>query len=332
MARFAILANMTYRTIAVVCGLLLLTTFAQAAKKGQVKLEEKDNHIAVSIDGKPFTDYYFATEGDRPFVRPFFYPVLAADGTEMTNDQLRSAGDHPHHRSLYVAHGDVNGADHWSLMQKPIPQQRHLKFNRLEGDTLVQELEWEGKGTEEGATAPPILHETRTIRFFALPDDSRGIDLTVELRALADSVTFGDTKEAGLCTVRVAKAISDTSTITNSAGQTGEAEAWGKPAAWCDISGKVDGKDYGVAILDHPDNPRHPTRWHVRGYGLMAANIFGLSDFDKAAPGTGALTIKKDDTLTFRYRVIIHPGTAAEAKLDEKFEEFKKQATADISE
>ena len=34
------------------------------------------------------------------------------------------------------------------------------------------------------------------------------------------------------------------------AGQTGEKNTWGKPAAWCDISGRINGKPYGVATLD----------------------------------------------------------------------------------
>ena len=35
----------------------------------------------------------------------------------------------------------------------------------------------------------------------------------------------------------------------------------------------ANGKEYGVAVFDHPQNPRHPTRWHVREYGLLAALI-----------------------------------------------------------
>jgi hypothetical protein len=125
----------------------------------------------------------------------------------------------------------------------------------------------------------------------------------------------------------VAKAISDKPTLTNSRGQTGEGKAgeeqtWGKPAEWCDLSGQINGKPYGVAVFDHPTNPRHPSRWHVRGYGLMSANIFGLSQFDKAPAGTGAFTIEPGKTATFRYRVVIHPGDAKAAKLDEKYKSF----------
>ena len=105
-------------------------------------------------------------------------------------------------------------------------------------------------------------------------------------------VTLKDTKEAGLCSLRLPKPISDNPTLTNAAGQTGEKDTWGKPAPWCDISGQINGKPYGVAVLDHPSNPRHPTRWHVREYGLLSANPFGLHDYDKKAnpPGAGNRT------------------------------------------
>ena len=41
----------------------------------------------------------------------------------------------------------------------------------------------------------------------------------------------------------------------------------------------VEGKTVGVAILNHPDSFRFPTTWHVRTYGLFAANPFGWHDF-----------------------------------------------------
>ena len=297
-------------------------TVATEREQGAVALKQTDTAVEVTVDGKPFTTYRFAPTADDPkFVRPYFYPVLAEDGTALTSDQATTGGDHPHHRSLYVAHGDVNGADHWSLMLgDKQPRQRHQRFASVEGDTIVQQLAW------DGTDGKPLLNETRTLRFFAEPDGSRGVDLTVALRPEGDvPVTLGDTKEAGLCAVRVAKSMSDAGTIATSAGLSGEA-AWGKPAAWCDFSGKVDGKPYGVAIFDHPGNPRHPTRWHVRTYGLMTANPFGLSDFDKSPKGTGDLDLVPGTTTTFRYRVLFHPGDAKDAKIAERFATFAKEA------
>jgi hypothetical protein len=170
------------------------------------------------------------------------------------------------------------------------------------------------------------LNETRTLRFFSFDDGARGVDLAVALTPAGDQpVTLADTKEAGLCSIRVAEEISDAPTITNSAGQTTEENCWGKPAAWCDISGKIAGKPYGVAVLDHPSNPRHPSRWHVRKYGLLSANVWGLSAFDKSPAGTGAMKLEPKTTTTFRYRVVFHAGDVGSAKLGEKFEAFAKE-------
>lgn len=297
-------------------------TVAGEKGKGEVELKQTETAVKVTIDGKPFTTYRFAgTKDDPKFVRPYFYPVLAADGAELTSDQATSGGDHPHHRSFYVAHGDVNGADHWSLMLgDKQPRQRHLGFDKVEGDTIVERLAW------DGTDGNPMLDETRTFRFFTFDDGSRGVDLTVALTPAGEEpVTLGDTKEAGLCSVRVSKPISDTSTITTAAGLSGDA-AWGKAAAWCDLSGTIDGKPHGVAIFDHPANPRHPTRWHVRGYGLMTANPFGLSDFDKSPEGTGAMKLEPGTTKTFRYRAVFHAGDAKAAEISEKFDAYAKAA------
>jgi hypothetical protein len=302
--------------IAVVIGLV---ASARAAENADVKLTQEQDAVHVTIGGKPFTTYHVGSNDGKPYVRPFFYPVRAADGTPVTADQLTEGGDHPHHRSMYVAHGAVNGADHWALRGANSPKQRHAKFNKVEGNTIEQALVWEDKAGE------PMLKENRTLRFAALPDGSRAVDFTLVFEPVDEPVTFEDTKEAGLCTIRAAKQISQKGSVVvaNATGATGEKNIWGKPAKWCDISGKIDGKPYGIAILDHPSNPRHPSNWHVREYGLMGANVFGLHDFDKKNPkGTGDFKMEKGKPVTFKYRVIIHPGDAKSAELDEKWANF----------
>ncbi len=303
--------------------LILACTCSFTLADVPVKLAEEANHVHVEIDGKPFTDYWFGPRDDRDFTRPFFLPVLAADGTPVTSDQYSlPRSDHPHHQSMWVAEQDVNGVDHWSLMGKPRPaKQKHLKFEKLEGDTFVEKLDWEDKDP-----AKTLLHETRTMRFIAFPNGSRGVDWTVALTAGDAAVILGDRKDAGLCSVRVATDIARTETITNSRGDTGEPACWGKPADWCDISGMVNGKPYGIAIFDSPANPRHPTTWHVRQYGLMTANPFGYHDFDpKLDKHAGDFTIEAGKTATFHYFVVVHQGTAADAKLDEKYKQFAAQ-------
>jgi methane monooxygenase PmoA-like len=294
-----------------------------------VKVTTLDNHLHVDINGSPFTDYWFGKRDDRPYVRPFFLPVLAADGTPVTSDQYTvpkgdPKSDHPHHQSMWVAESSVNGVDHWIVTARPQAKQEHLKFEKVTDDGFVEDLQWDdGKGGM-------LLTETRTVQFFGYDDGARAMDLTVALAPVKDAVTLGDAKDAGLCAVRVAHGITDTVTITNSAGQTTEKQCWGKPADWCDESGTIDGKPYGIAIFDAPTNPRYPARWHVREYGLMSANPFGLHDFEpKVFPkGAGDFKIEPGTTASFHYRVIIHTGNVAAAGLDEKYKKFAAEFPA----
>jgi hypothetical protein len=79
----------------------------------------------------------------------------------------------------------------------------------------------------------------------------------------------------------------------------------------------------GVAIFDHPQNPRHPTWWHVRDYGLFAANPFGRHDFEKLDDkSAGNLTVPAGKSITFRYRFYLHQGNEKEANVAGKYEEY----------
>jgi hypothetical protein len=186
-----------------------------------------------------------------------------------------------------------------------------------------------------------MMKEKRTVRFFAFPDGNRGVDITSVYSAVDKPAKFGDTKEAGLCSVRLAPSISADPVITLSTGATStqnadkakkqagdENNVWGKAADWCDESGKIDGKPYGVAVLNHPSNPL-PAKWHVRRYGLIGANNVGASEFDKKDPNVYTpFTIEPGKPATFRYRVVVHEGDAKAADLAEKYKAFAAEGKA----
>jgi hypothetical protein len=161
-----------------------------------------------------------------------------------------------------------------------------------------------------------LIRETRKMIFYSDPA-LRTIDFEISLRAI-DKVTFNDTKE-GTFGMRLAAGLEApaakapalpkrTGRMVNSNGQEGEPQCWGKRANWVDVSGEIEGENVGVAIFDHPTNPGHPTYWHVRGYGLLAANIFGVRAFERNPALNGSRTLEPGDTMTFRYRVLVHPG------------------------
>jgi hypothetical protein len=293
---------------------------ASAQENSAIKLIQQKGSIDVEIGGKLFTTYHYADDFVRPFVRPFLWPVRASDGTEVTLDQAQHPPLHPHQRSIWVGHHDVNGANHWNFYKNRIvPKQRHLKFDAVNNDTIVDELLWEDQETK------PMLYEKRTLHFVAFPDGNRGIDFTLQFTPVTNDVTFfSDSGDTGLLGVRMVQSITHDPELTNSAGGHGGKQCNLKPADWCDESGLINGKIYGVAILDNPKNPRHPPLWHAHPDARLSADIFSLHSYnpEKYPKGAGNFTIKKGRTETFRYRVIIHAGKAADANLPEKYKDY----------
>jgi hypothetical protein len=147
----------------------------------------------------------------------------------------------------------------------------------------------------------------------------------VSLTASEGSVKFGDTKEAGLLSVRVASSMEGKrgkGLIENAFGGKGEAQTWGKPSPWCHYTGPVGDIQEGIGVFDHPSNPRYPTNWHVRDYGLFSANCFGYHDYFPGTARDGSLTLEVGETAVFRYRVYLHRGDAAAGKTDERWADF----------
>ena len=117
-------------------------------------------------------------------------------------------------------------------------------------------------------------------------------------------------------------------TIVNAEGIKNDA-TWGKQSTWVDYQAPKDGgKTYGIAMFDHPKNPRHPTWWHVRSYALFAANPFGKHDFEnlKDQPKAGDLTIEAGKSVTFRWRFYFHEGDEKAGKVAERYKEYAAAA------
>ncbi len=300
----------------------------------QVTIAKGDGRIAVTIDGHPYTTFFCGPETSKPYL----HPLRSASGKIVTRGYPMEnvpgeTHDHPHHRGLWFSHGSVNGFDFWSNE----PSQHGGKnarivlksVGRLDGGkqsgTLDATFNWMDP---QGKT---LLTEARTMTFYADPA-KRVIDFDITLTPVA-KVTFGDTKE-GTFAIRLAASLEEptheslaspkrTGLMVDSEGRRGEPQVWGHRASWVDYFGEIDGEKLGIAILDHPSNPRHPTYWHSRSYGLFAANIFGLHDFLNNKSADGSMTIGPGQPLRFRYRVIIHPGYSQSANIAGEFQKYK---------
>ncbi len=308
-----------FRSIAVMVALSILRLPSGVA--ADVTLEKTPQGVSVKADGKPFADY-LVKSGSKPIV----WPVIGPTGKRMTRNWPLENGvpgetdrDHVHQRSLWFTHGDVNGIDFWSEGKGRIEHREFVKVDSGPPAVIVTRNDWL---SPDGSKLQ--LQDERTHTFGA-DADHRWIDFEVVLRATNGPVVFGDTKE-GSFGVRVASSMRVDSKqggkIVNSEGQA-NAAAWGKPAAWVDYYGPVEGETLGIAILNHPKSFRFPTHWHVRTYGLFAANPFGLSDFTAGA-SKGQYTLPAGETLTLRYRVLLHNGDEKQGDVAAAYEEFSK--------
>ena len=133
---------------------------------------------------------------------------------------------------------------------------------------------------------------------------------------------MGDTKE-GTFGIRLGKELSaPLGQMLNSREGRGEREIWGKPADWVNYSGSVLGKRVGIVVFEHPSSFRHPTTWHARGYGLLAANPFGSREFTADPNRDGSWTIPEGGKLQFRYRVVIYDGDLSVAELNQMYSAY----------
>lgn len=323
---------MTQRTIigiaaaAWLLNVVCVTTTAQHAKQGGVNIEKRDGKLLIDIGSKPFTEYHY-----QNVPRPFFYPVLGPNGEAMTRNWPmqnlpNEDHDHPHHRSLWFTHGDVNGLDFWSESSNAckIVHNEFLDIQSGAESGLIT-----SKNTWAARDGKVVCTDVRRLRIYNRAATERLFDFEVTVKAVNGDVTFGDTKEGSMA-IRLAESMRLTQPkgkppgqghIVNSEGAR-EGATWGKRAKWCDYYGPVNGKTVGAAVFDHPSNPKHPTWWHVRDYGLFAANPFGVHDFEKKPPGTGNFTIPAGKSATFRYRFYLHEGDEKQAKVEERYQEY----------
>jgi hypothetical protein len=288
-----------------------------------VALHDDGGAVAVDIKGKRFTAYHYA----HRWARPFLYPLIGPGAARMTRgwpveeDLPGETNDHPHHKSLWVAYGECGKTDNWS--EEPGHGcQRHQSFLAKSGGPVMGQLTARNFWTTGAGRKQ--FEETRDMRFYALPRGVRLADLSITFKMTEGDVTFHDTKEGGLLSVRVASSmdVPRGGRIENAYGGVDEEETWGKKAPWCDYSGETDGTHAGVAIFDHEDNPRDPTAWHVRNYGLMTANCFGWRHFRPEAKVKGDMTFKKGSKTTWKYRLYIHRGDARRGRVAERFIDF----------
>jgi hypothetical protein len=288
----------------------------------------KENALEITREGKLVTRYVFSGAA-----KPYLYPIHAQTGVPMTRaypmeQREGESTDHPHQKSFWFTHGDVNGIDFWTEGEDK-GRIVHREFSDISGGRvgtfITTRSEWR---TPQGQV---LCTDTREV-YVCDVDDLRIIDFTVTIRAGEQPIRFGDTKE-GTFGIRIPTSMEQRhgkGAILTAEGKR-DKEAWGTRAIWCTYSGDIGGEIYSISVFDHPGNPHHPTYWHVRDYGLFAANPFGWHDFQNNPNVDGSITVPAGGQITFRYRTIFAKGAIPAERLNALYEAFATPAKVDIA-
>lgn len=330
-----------------------LVGFSSIAQNLPVSFKNGKTSVDVSVGGKPFTSYFFP--GENVLKKAVLFPLISAQGTTITRGYPMAprAGervDHPHHVGMWLNYEDVNGFDYWNNSTNIIASLQTHKMGTIVHSSIIKQdakkgllvvsADWidnDGKGQK-------VLLE-KTTYVFSGTADSRTVDRITTLTAVADRVLFKDVKD-GMFAIRVARQLEipsnkpdvftdahgvetkvpvmDNTGVSgdylSSEGVKGEA-VWSTRAKWMNLHGEMDNHPISVTIFDHPSNVSYPSYWHARGYGLFAVNPLGAKVFSNGKDERN-LTLKKGESVTFRYRTLLSDRLNTKDELDKIQAEF----------
>ena len=297
------------RTRLMIAGLALMlfvalnrSAVAQSDTKSALNFETASDRVVLTHSGKPIADFVFV---DPKILRPHIANVRLKSQRQVTRRQpplaVKDATDHADmHPGVWLAFGDINGHDFWRnkariehlhFTQQPAVAQGRVSFttrSRLRGnqDELLGHLD----------------------HHLTAEDRPQGWRLIWEATFIADAgdLIFGDQEEMGFG-ARVATEVTEKNggVILNSDGLRTAKATWGKPAAWCDYTGTIDGTPCGVTLMTAPSNFR-PSWWHNRDYGLVVANAFGRAAMKQGEKSQ--VTVKPGESLKLIYAATFHEG------------------------
>lgn len=263
-----------------------------------------DSQIAVDLGEGDTVTWRIGADAPKPSIHP-----LTISGQPLT---LASPHDHVHHRGAMFAL-KVDGVNYWEegdgadIGRQEVTGVRDvacdaarasfaLDIDWVAGPRRALQLKESRTFAVERSIADGILM-TWTSTLTPAPGLS-GINPGVELS--------GDTPHSAISYyglgVRFQRAMDIGGLHRNATGGSGVDGTHGTRASWHEYSARLDetGLAVGMAVFDHPHNPRHPTEWFTmqQPFAYVSAS----------AVATAPLRLHSNETLTFTYGLWAHPS------------------------
>jgi hypothetical protein len=273
-----------------------------------------NNEASFQHQGRELTRYYYGLL----LARPFWYPVAGPVGRSLSRmGHPRDPQGHSHHNSVWISHNDVQGISFWADRGSlPLGRIVHQSIEEFEdGPTsawMLTRNAWQGLGSKA------VLLERRRAEVRPLDAGQWLMLIDLQLETPADKPVVLGMTPFGMIGVRMAKTVGvldGGGRILNSSGEVNEKRVFRRPARWVDYSGLVTNQvQGGIALLDHPGNPDHPTPFHVRDDGWMGASL----------TLTRPLTIAPGKPLHLRYGLWVHSGVPKVDEVEQRWQAFAK--------
>jgi hypothetical protein len=285
----------------------------------RVLFSQGAHQVEIQLNGSPFATYRYDTR-DPELPRPYFHPLLGPAGVPITQDGEFPGTNKGHlwHTGLVIAHQNFTDGNTWQTGSPKFSRMRHVAFDVMESGPLlgrfIQRLEWLNVAGDRS-----VFHEIRTVTVPSRTGQRRFLNVDTTLTC-GDQPAVWNATPYHLLAIRVPDAmlVSQGGTITNSEAQRNPPD--GTPARWLDYSGPLGSATAGVALFDHPQNPRHPTRW----LNFQAQTI-------GAAPAhQEPLTWKPGESHRFRYRVYLHAGDVTQAAVAQEYAAYVAEPLARV--
>jgi len=253
----------------------------------------------------------------KPYMR-----IGLLDGTELTRPCPFPEGypksDHTWHRALWWSWKAINGVNYWEQNQTGTEP---VEFTSTQNDDGSARIDM--TIAYHQPDQPPVVMERRVINV-SEPDatGSYHIDWQATFTpAGGKDVVFNKNSYGGMAIRLAAECCGDEAvgrvpwTFSDSEGQ---ANSNGQKARWVAYSGITPkGQAATVVMFDHPENPRHPSWWQTRShYPYLNPSFTCKEDY----------TLPAGESLTLRYRILVHQGPADKETMQRQWKAFADTA------
>lgn len=309
--------------VVVLIGCMGGVCFGAEESKG-IRFEKTSQGIGVFEGDTPVAFYQARVKRSEKGTHPrnnYLHPVYGLDGQVLTEDFPK---DHAHHRGIFwtwhqMYVGEKAMGDAWECRDF-VWDIGQVNTGGLEGGpgAIWFDCLWKSPALKSKAgELVPFVRESTEITFYPKTETYRVIDFSIELTALVDDVKLGGSKDSkGYSGFSTRVRLSPTTRFTSSTGVLAPQKDPLGAGPWVDFSHPaVEGWEAeGVAILQHPSNPKHvafadgPQPWILRQQRSMQ---------NAAWPGSEAVGLPGDgEAIVLRYRLVIHRGDLGAAVLN----------------